>query len=392
MNLSNFILLLILLSSNLLIIGQGQFDNSNKNFNNTASDLKNDQVEINQSSGLSQGIDRDQIIDLNSNQQFNQKTDSDADSDEGDFYLAGSTYYIRIILEGIERERATYIPSQRMDGDLYCDDRMRKGLRARTISSYRVTQITVPVDCNNPAVLLNISHWLSVYIYLTSTNRDNPQNVFFKGGDVNQDNLIDDSDLLEILLNFGNEWNHSSSSRTMPDVNLDGVINDKDKRIVLGNFGTYGSVGPANYSIRVYSEDLRNNNNIPGQNLTITTRCSDGRFYNYSNSNYSLGNLITIRDLPYDCNQPQSIISIPHFLSKKVYLINNNEVNINLIYGDTNNDNIIDDSDLLNILFAFGQNSDWRNNPRVDLDFDGSVNEADQNIVLNNFGQRGDNN
>ena len=57
-----------------------------------------------------------------------------------------------------------------------------------------------------------------------------------------------------------------------------------------------------------------------------------------------------------------------------------------LINGDLNNDNVIDDADLLVILFNFG-NSD----PNVDLNGDGIVDDADLLIVLFNFGAVGDN-
>jgi len=61
-----------------------------------------------------------------------------------------------------------------------------------------------------------------------------------------------------------------------------------------------------------------------------------------------------------------------------------------LINGDTDRNNIIDDGDLLNILFNFGNRSSWQNNPRVDLNFDETVDSQDQNIVLRNFGMEGD--
>lgn len=311
----------------------------------------------------------------------------------GDFNIASetsNTYYLRIILEGIERERATSVPFQKMDGYLYCNDKVREGIIARNVTSYDITQISVPVDCNNPAVLLNIPHWLNVYVYLTSTNRNNPQEVIFKSGDVNKDNIVDDADLLKILFTFGQNWQYSTSADERPDLNLDGIVNDQDQELVSRNFGSQGSNGPANYSLRLNSDDLINTS-TPPQNLSINIRCSDNRSYFQNNENYILGTRINLNNIPNDCNQPQALIYIPHFLKKKVYLRNNQEVNVNLNYGDTNLDNIIDDSDLLNILFSFNQTSDWRNNPRIDLNFNGQVNDEDQRIVLNNFGQRGDN-
>ncbi|MER3402931.1 MAG: hypothetical protein C4336_07715 [Armatimonadota bacterium] len=58
----------------------------------------------------------------------------------------------------------------------------------------------------------------------------------------------------------------------------------------------------------------------------------------------------------------------------------------NLINGDINGDNIIDDADLLAVLFAFGQLGEQT----ADLNGDGIVDDADLLIVLFNFGNVGD--
>jgi len=60
-------------------------------------------------------------------------------------------------------------------------------------------------------------------------------------------------------------------------------------------------------------------------------------------------------------------------------------LNLTLIPGDVNGDNRIDDADLLQVLFNFGQN-----NPSIDLNGDGRVDDADLLIVLFNFGMVGD--
>ncbi len=60
-------------------------------------------------------------------------------------------------------------------------------------------------------------------------------------------------------------------------------------------------------------------------------------------------------------------------------------LNLTLIAGDVNGDNRIDDADMLQVLFSFGQN-----NPSIDLNGDGSVDDADLLIVLFNFGMVGD--
>jgi hypothetical protein len=57
-----------------------------------------------------------------------------------------------------------------------------------------------------------------------------------------------------------------------------------------------------------------------------------------------------------------------------------------LINGDLNADNVIDDADLLQVLFNFGSND-----AATDLNGDGIVDDADLLIVLFNFGAVGDN-
>jgi thermitase len=60
-------------------------------------------------------------------------------------------------------------------------------------------------------------------------------------------------------------------------------------------------------------------------------------------------------------------------------------LNLTLTPGDVNGDNVIDDADLLQVLFAFGAN-----NPSVDLNGDGVVDDADLLLVLFNFGLQGE--
>jgi len=52
-------------------------------------------------------------------------------------------------------------------------------------------------------------------------------------GDVNDDNMIDDADLLAVLFAFG-------GSDATADVNGDGVVDDADLLVVLFNFGSSG--------------------------------------------------------------------------------------------------------------------------------------------------------
>jgi hypothetical protein len=53
--------------------------------------------------------------------------------------------------------------------------------------------------------------------------------------------------------------------------------------------------------------------------------------------------------------------------------------------GDLNNDDVIDDADLLMVLFAFGSSD-----PESDVNGDGIVDDADLLIILFNFGAVGE--
>ncbi|MFQ3609970.1 MAG: hypothetical protein SNJ72_00600 [Fimbriimonadales bacterium] len=57
--------------------------------------------------------------------------------------------------------------------------------------------------------------------------------TFDTAGDVNNDDVIDDADLLQVLFAFG-------SSDPASDVNGDGVVDDADLLIILFNFGAVG--------------------------------------------------------------------------------------------------------------------------------------------------------
>lgn len=79
---------------------------------------------------------------------------------------------------------------------------------------------------------------------------------------------------------------------------------------------------------------------------------------------------------------------VPGWLSKRQTLSLNGSVNAdwNLINGDANRDNIIDDADLLMVLFDFGQSG----SSPADVNGDNTVDDADLLIVLFNFGTIGD--
>jgi hypothetical protein len=358
---SNFLSLLLLL---LLLLGGSQNTNISNNLN-----VKNQPNQV-------------QVERTNQNQNQNQNQESNFEP------TAGNRYYIRVILEGIGEDRATSVPKVRLDGNYYCEDGTSGGLRARNVRSFDVTSFTI--DCQNPYVELYINHWLSRYVQLTSTDRNNPQDVFFKGGDVNRDNLIDDSDLLGILFNFNR---NTSTERELYDVNLDGSVNDEDLKIVNRNFGMRGEKRQFSQNTSYYLRIRLNNvpQTFPTQTLTVNVLCDaypTTTTFNISNSTEN----ITI-NLPNQCQNPTAILSLPHFLTKRTNLNStdpNNPQIVSLINGDTDGNNKIDDVDLLNILFKFGNESSWQDNPRVDLNFDNVVNEQDQNIVLENFGMEGD--
>ncbi len=61
-------------------------------------------------------------------------------------------------------------------------------------------------------------------------------------------------------------------------------------------------------------------------------------------------------------------------------------LNLNLVLGDVNGDNVVDDADLLEILFAFGSTT----TAPADVNADGVVDDADLLIVLFAFGSTGE--
>jgi hypothetical protein len=81
-------------------------------------------------------------------------------------------------------------------------------------------------------------------------------------------------------------------------------------------------------------------------------------------------------------------VSIPNGVwlcqRQNAYLSNIVNLNFNLIAGDVNGDGIIDDADLLRVLFAFGQSG---SSLPEDVNGDGVVDDADLLIVLFSFGR-----
>ncbi|MGQ9656563.1 MAG: hypothetical protein ACUVV1_01525 [Fimbriimonadales bacterium] len=83
-------------------------------------------------------------------------------------------------------------------------------------------------------------------------------------------------------------------------------------------------------------------------------------------------------------------ITAPRCLARNIpglrRLLGATTLDFDLILGDVNSDNVIDDADLLEILFNFGSNT----TAPADLNGDGVVDDADLLIVLFNFGAQGD--
>jgi len=83
-------------------------------------------------------------------------------------------------------------------------------------------------------------------------------------------------------------------------------------------------------------------------------------------------------------------ITAPRCLARNIpglrRLLGATTLDFSLTLGDVNGDNIIDDGDLLEVLFEFGNNT----TAPVDVNGDGIVDDADLLIVLFNFGAQGD--
>ncbi len=80
-------------------------------------------------------------------------------------------------------------------------------------------------------------------------------------------------------------------------------------------------------------------------------------------------------------------VVVPGWLSRRQTLNLGGTLTVDwtLTNGDANRDNVVDDADLLQVLFAFGSDD-----PEADLNGDGVVDDADLLIVLFNFGATGE--
>ncbi len=103
-----------------------------------------------------------------------------------------------------------------------------------------------------------------------------------------------------------------------------------------------------------------------------------------SNGNFTFYTSIMSGTYHIACRAPTSLWRIIRNVSLDT---NVSGLVFNLVNGDINADNLIDDADLLRVLFAFGQSG---SNLSEDLNGDSTVDDADLLIVLFNFGAVGD--
>lgn len=100
--------------------------------------------------------------------------------------------------------------------------------------------LTLQTDENTPPAITGYScapmRWLGVRLSSQSVNGTLNIQVSLPNGDVNGDGMVDDSDLLGVLFDFGN-------SGGIADLNGDGTVDDSDLLIVLFNFGLIGELG-----------------------------------------------------------------------------------------------------------------------------------------------------
>lgn len=92
-------------------------------------------------------------------------------------------------------------------------------------------------QAGNYTVVAKLDKHLSRRVNLTLQSATRADWQFPVAGDVNNDDIIDDADLLQILFAFG-------GSDFDADVNGDGVVDDADLLVVLFNFGAIGEGRP----------------------------------------------------------------------------------------------------------------------------------------------------
>jgi hypothetical protein len=106
--------------------------------------------------------------------------------------------------------------------------------------------------------------------------------------------------------------------------------------------------------------------------------------YPDSNGNFTFYTFLMSGTYHIACRAPTSLWRVIRNVSLDT---NVSGLVFNLVNGDINGDNVIDDADLLRVLFAFGQSG---SSLSEDLNGDGVVDDADLLTVLFNFGMVGD--
>jgi hypothetical protein len=199
---------------------------------------------------------------------------------------------------------------------------------------------------------------------------------------------------------FHYNWNTNSSTNLVQEaVNRDAdavYLAHNSAEQVLWAIPTTGGSFEVYLSTPNIATTLQGTVTIPGfagntNQITLTIRQIDpytGAVAATRTGNMNTGFTYSIAATPglYDGLR----ITAPRCLARNIpglrRLLGTTTVDFSLTLGDVNGDNIIDDADLLEVLFNFGNST----SAPVDLNGDGIVDDADLLIVLFNFGAQGD--
>ncbi|GIW66436.1 MAG: hypothetical protein KatS3mg095_0334 [Candidatus Parcubacteria bacterium] len=195
--------------------------------------------------------------------------------------------------------------------------------------------------------------------------------------------------------------------------------NDYSGKYIVDIFNRYGVKSKRSFGLEVIRDERFNGiqiypiflslegidyNLVPkGLQTSLTTYvfCNDNQIQVLQNKFYFelsslpglVGNLsLNLDQLKY-CQKLSIGFKVPHFLSNLKDISDerySSKIVLNLLNGDTNNDDIIDDQDNLNILFNYNSKILEDNGIKYDLNYDSQIDDKDLNIVLKNFGKKGD--
>ncbi len=104
----------------------------------------------------------------------------------------------------------------------------------------RVSRLPLVVECSFGSLCEGVTHCENGVRWIDGDVAPYPPDPF--NADLSEfgDCCVDDADLLEVLFNFGNDYNYNDPQQFKPgrgDVNCDGIVDDADLLIVLFNFG-----------------------------------------------------------------------------------------------------------------------------------------------------------